>query len=188
MTTPGLSSPPPQDSLRRGLRAALSRWPIYVMLAVLIFSLDCVTGQHIQFPITFVLPVTLAAWFHRRRWALALAVLLPVGRIAIAVFLDQPSPLRYILINALIRICVLIVIGYLVSSARQTSELAREVKTLRGLLPICSFCKKIRDERQQWQSLEAYVSRRSEASFSHGLCPECAEKHYGEYLDEAEDG
>lgn len=55
------------------------------------------------------------------------------------------------------------------------------VKALRGLLPICAGCKKIRDEEGQWQSVESYVASRSEATFTHGYCPECA-KHV---LDEA---
>jgi PAS domain S-box-containing protein len=57
-----------------------------------------------------------------------------------------------------------------------------EARTLRGLLPICAFCKDIRDESGEWQRLESYVSNRSEAKFSHGLCPSCAEKNYGDIL------
>ena len=50
------------------------------------------------------------------------------------------------------------------------------VKTLSGLLPICGTCKKIRDDKGYWQRIEAYVSERSDAQFSHGLCPTCAER------------
>lgn len=56
------------------------------------------------------------------------------------------------------------------------------VRTLRGLLPICSCCKKIRDGRGDWQHVEAYLARHTEADFSHGLCPECAEEHYPKYF------
>jgi PAS domain S-box-containing protein len=51
-----------------------------------------------------------------------------------------------------------------------------EVKTLSGLLPICSACKKIRDDKGYWNNLEQYISSRSDAVFSHGLCPDCAQK------------
>lgn len=54
-----------------------------------------------------------------------------------------------------------------------------EVRTLRNLLPICAFCKDIQDEAGDWQQLEAYIGKRSGTQFSHGLCPECAEKNYG---------
>ena len=53
-----------------------------------------------------------------------------------------------------------------------------EVKNLRGLLPICGQCKKIRDEQGQWQAVESYIKAHSEADFSHGICPECLNKHY----------
>ena len=50
------------------------------------------------------------------------------------------------------------------------------VKQLQGLLPICSYCKKIRNDRNYWQQLENYIGERSEAQFSHSICPECFEK------------
>ncbi|MBL8966049.1 MAG: hypothetical protein JNG85_03510, partial [Spirochaetaceae bacterium] len=53
----------------------------------------------------------------------------------------------------------------------------RQVKTLEGILPICSYCKKIRDGDNSWHVLEAYIEDRSTAEFSHGICPECFEKH-----------
>ncbi len=49
-----------------------------------------------------------------------------------------------------------------------------EIKTLRGLIPICAWCKKIRDDEGYWDELEVYLSKHSEAVFSHGLCPECS--------------
>ncbi len=53
-----------------------------------------------------------------------------------------------------------------------------EVRTLRGILPICSGCKRIRDDKGYWHQVEAYISDHSEAAFSHGLCAECLEKLY----------
>jgi uncharacterized PurR-regulated membrane protein YhhQ (DUF165 family) len=53
-----------------------------------------------------------------------------------------------------------------------------EVKTLRGFLPICSMCKRIRDDKGYWNQIESYIRDHSEAEFSHGICPKCAEKHY----------
>lgn len=65
----------------------------------------------------------------------------------------------------------------LVAELRQAID---QVKTLEGFLPICSFCRKIRDDRGAWQSLEHYVAGHTTARFSHGLCPGCAAEHYGE--------
>ena len=57
-----------------------------------------------------------------------------------------------------------------------------EIKILRGILPICSFCKKIRDDKGYWEQIDVYINSHSEAGFSHGICPECMKKHYPEYL------
>jgi PAS domain S-box-containing protein len=54
------------------------------------------------------------------------------------------------------------------------------VKVLRGLLPICSCCKMIRDDGGYWQQIESYIRDHSEAEFTHGLCPECLERYYEE--------
>lgn len=57
-----------------------------------------------------------------------------------------------------------------------------EIKTLRGILPICASCKKIRDDDGCWHQIEAYIHSHSEAEFSHGLCQECAEQLYPDFL------
>jgi len=60
------------------------------------------------------------------------------------------------------------------------------VKTLRGLIPICAGCKKIRDDKGYWEQVEMYVVRHSDAKFTHGLCPQCIHKLYPELSDEME--
>ena len=56
-----------------------------------------------------------------------------------------------------------------------------EVKILRGILPICSFCKKIRNDKGYWDQVEIYVGQHSDAEFSHSICPECIDKHYPKF-------
>jgi hypothetical protein len=86
-------------------------------------------------------------------------------------------------INTVIRILVLGGAAFLVSrTARQTQELAKRVNILEGILPVCSFCKKIRDQQGHWHSMESFITERSEAQFTHGFCPECGERHYGDFL------
>ena len=55
-------------------------------------------------------------------------------------------------------------------------KLEDEIKKLNGIIPICSYCHKIRDDKQMWQQLESYISEHSGALFSHGICPECYEQ------------
>jgi len=59
---------------------------------------------------------------------------------------------------------------------RELRQALDEVKQLSGLLPICAWCKKIRDDHDRWQSLESFVSSKTDATFTHGICPECFAK------------
>ena len=60
---------------------------------------------------------------------------------------------------------------------------AAEISTLRGLLPICSSCKRIRDDQGYWSQIETYISKHADVRFSHGLCPDCARRLYPEVFD-----
>ena len=64
----------------------------------------------------------------------------------------------------------------LAARVRQLEEALARVKQLQGLLPICSYCKKIRNDQNYWQQVESYLSEHSGVQFSHGICPECYEK------------
>ena len=55
-----------------------------------------------------------------------------------------------------------------------------EIETLRGIIPICSKCKKVRDDKGYWNQIESYIEKHSEAFFSHGICPECLDNLYGD--------
>jgi hypothetical protein len=59
-----------------------------------------------------------------------------------------------------------------------------EVKTLKGLLPICGHCKKIRDDKGAWNQIESYIRDRSDATFTHGICPDCMQHHFSDLLKE----
>ena len=65
---------------------------------------------------------------------------------------------------------------------KDLQQALQDVKTLSGLLPICSSCRKIRDDRGSWNTLEQYVCEHSGAEFSHGLCPDCARRLYPDYF------
>ncbi|MGB2697546.1 MAG: response regulator [Candidatus Zixiibacteriota bacterium] len=65
---------------------------------------------------------------------------------------------------------------------KELSDALAQVKQLKGLLPICMFCKKIRNDKNYWQKIEDYIAKHSEVDFSHGICPECLEKQYPEYV------
>ena len=62
-------------------------------------------------------------------------------------------------------------------------EALSKIKTLSGLLPICASCKKIRDDKGYWSQIEAYVSRHTDAEFSHSICPDCAKRLYPDFYE-----
>jgi len=64
---------------------------------------------------------------------------------------------------------------------QELTDALAHVKTLSGLLPICASCKKIRDDKGYWQQVETYIKDRSDADFTHGICPECVKRLYPEY-------
>ena len=68
----------------------------------------------------------------------------------------------------------------------ELSQALKDIKILRGLIPICASCKSVRDDSGFWQQIEGYLLENSEAMFSHGICPDCSEKLYPEYSDKNE--
>ena len=71
----------------------------------------------------------------------------------------------------------------LAERVKELEEALARVKMLQGLLPICLYCKKIRDDQNYWQQLDKYITEHSEAKFSHGICPDCYEKVVKPELD-----
>jgi CheY-like chemotaxis protein len=65
----------------------------------------------------------------------------------------------------------------LADRVREVEEALARVKQLQGLLPICSYCKKVRDDQNYWQQVETYIEGHSDAQFTHGICPDCREKY-----------
>jgi hypothetical protein len=91
-----------------------------------------------------------------------------------------PHLFLYALINSAVRLTVfLLLVCLIVDVAEKQRMLQQNIRILRGLLPICSHCKKIRTSDGDWQQLETYISHHSEATFSHSICPACRKEHYG---------
>jgi hypothetical protein len=67
---------------------------------------------------------------------------------------------------------------------KELQDALAEVKTLRDFLPICSYCKKVRDDENYWSQIESYISRHTGTKFSHGICPECYETKLAPEVEE----
>jgi hypothetical protein len=159
--------------------------PFYSLgLSILLLVADYFSGPFIQFPISYLIPVALVSWYSGPRWGLLFAIVMPLVRFYFNVALwTIPWTITEASINALVRIVVLSSFALIIDrTAIQTRILSRQVTMLEGLLPICSYCKKIRDENNQWQILERYIMDRSATTFTHGICPDCAREHFGDVL------
>ncbi len=69
-------------------------------------------------------------------------------------------------------------------SILELTQALAEVRTLRGILPLCSYCKKIKDDKGNWEQVDVYINKNSQADISHGICPECLKKHHPEEYED----
>ena len=75
----------------------------------------------------------------------------------------------------------------LAKRVRELEEAMAQIKTLRGLLPICARCKKVRDDQGYWQDVELYIRDHTDIDISHGICPDCFRELYPDYADIVDD-
>jgi len=151
-------------------------------LSLVILAFDYVYGPQIRFPILFIIPIWLALWYFGKKLALSLAIILPLIRFGFNLFREIDIALWESAINAVLRIITFVFIVYVTHYAIQAKDLEKRVQKLEGILPICSFCKRIRVGDNEWVRLEEYITTHTEAQLSHGLCPDCAREHYSKYL------
>jgi hypothetical protein len=162
-------------------------WWILGISSVGLLGLDIVTGQYIQFPILFTIVVILGAWNLGRNAGIGFAIALVGSSFGYMLAFEQTTTAVWVIVlNTTIRLLVLIGLAILIANERQRQILRKRVKILEGILVICSFCKKIRQPDGAWEQIDAYVSKHTDAQFSHGLCKECVQEHYGEFYDPTE--
>jgi hypothetical protein len=151
-----------------------SHW-VAAGLAVLL--VEYATGPFIQVPILYAIPVALATATHGRRGGAALSIALPLVRLSFYLVWGVPSSWALAAADAAVDTAMLTGFSLLLERVLHQQ---REIRLLQGMLPICGFCKRIRDQGGRWNQLESYISRHSGARFSHTLCDECSVKHYPE--------
>ena len=157
---------------------------VWICLGAAILVSDYFAGPNSAIPFLFLIPVVLAAQYSSRFWGITLAIVLPLTRFCFHFAWDGPFPLSDRVLNAVIRIVILAGAAYLVD---RVNRQAQEIKILRDILPVCMYCKKIRTTEQQWQPIETYITKHSEAQFSHTFCPDCGKKYYADLLGAEDD-
>jgi hypothetical protein len=164
-------------------RTSITTRPVtWIALALVLLGADFASGPRVQFPVLFALPVSLAGWFCGTRWAMALAICLSASRLGFHWVWVTPNSTTLALANAIANVSVGAMLAFLAARASRMQALERELRALEGILPICSFCKQMREPDGTWVRLEQYFASRADAQFSHGVCPKCAAQHYGPYL------
>ena len=164
-------------------RPALASQPwVWLSVAAVAVAIDYLSGPTIEFPLFYLLPISLAAWHGARRWGVALAVALPLIRLGLRAVWHTPWSMAESLVNAGIRMTVFVGFALLIYRvAKQMREL-RHLHLLEGMTGVCHTCKKIKDGNHgTWQSLDAYLAGRP-GQFESDLCPECS-KQAGEMYD-----
>jgi hypothetical protein len=177
------------------VRSPYGVFGITVFLLLCVGWLDYTTGPELGFFVFYFIPLTFMAWHGTVLWCLCFSALASVVWLAADHYAghhySSPS-IGYwnagARLIAFVFITLIITrIKYLLYRERQLNEeLSRamaEIQVLSGLLPICASCKKIRDEQGAWHHVEIYISKRSEATFSHGICPECIVRLYSRELE-----
>ena len=150
-----------------------------ICLAAVVFVLDTFVPIGIAAGMLYVAPVAwLALWSTKKESSLIIWAAVVATVLSVAGFLLAPAGVLWIgIVNRAIAIFVIWMTALLSVLRKQAEE---ETKTLRGLLPICSYCKKVRDDKGYWKQIEVYIAANSQADFTHGLCPECGVQHYPE--------
>jgi K+-sensing histidine kinase KdpD len=171
--------------LRSKSRAGIMTMSI-VALSI-IGAVDYFTGVEVNLTLFYLFPVILVTWgigtgagaFASLFAALVWATIDHFGRPS----LDLATASWNICIELALFLFFAVVAARLRDDAREQERLngelqsaLAEVRTLSGILPICAWCKKIRDENGNWQRLESYIKSHSDAEFTHGICPECAQE------------
>jgi hypothetical protein len=158
------------------------------LLACCIFALDLLLPLGVAVGVLYTTLVLLAMWAPHRRYILLVAA--GVSVLTVLDFFLSPGDAHWMAVSnrllSLFTIWIAAVLSFLLKRDQEARERLildlqgslEHIKTLRGLLPLCISCKKVRNGQGYWKSLDAYVSERSEAQITHGICPDCFTHYY----------
>ena len=168
----------------------LAVFVLCLAMALLIDGLDVVTGEEYEFFIFYFLPVGLAAWTLGLAPGIIIS-LFSAGAWFQSDWLTYPEHSWQVESwDTAMRLLSFLALSLTLSRIRrdlnkerrlneELNAAMKEIKQLQGILPMCSFCRKIRDHNNAWVMLEKYIADHSDAQVSHGLCPDCYKKYYG---------
>ncbi|MFI5295266.1 MAG: hypothetical protein ACHQ0Y_09610 [Thermodesulfovibrionales bacterium] len=163
-----------------------------ISMMLVIGFVDYVTGYEIGLSLFYLIPIIFAAWFGSKRQGIVISALCLITMAMADYWAGKVYTVPFIEYwNLLMHLGFFVIISLLFSRLKvefderrnlinKLENAVKEIKQLSGLLPICASCKKIRDDKGCWNQIETYISKHSEAEFTHSICPECAKKLYPE--------
>ncbi len=180
---------------RHWRQSAAFIWVLGLVILSAVGWFDYATGYELHVFAFYFLPVWLLSWRVGLRSGVYMSLLAAGTWFAADYASGHPySSLAIQGWNALMQFAACIMVAGIASVVRRqlraqeklNAELfatMAQIKRLEGLLPICAACKQIRNERGEWEVMEKYITTRSEAQFSHSVCPNCARQLYPQYVD-----
>lgn len=154
-------------------------------LTAIVAALDYVTGDEIRFYLFYLFPLMIGTWLRGWRFAVGLSIASAFAWAVSDLLTHRYIQSWHLAWNAAIQILCFLGVSALTWEIRvrirmqgilnaRLQQALDQARTLTGLLPICAWCKKIRDDQGYWQQVEKYISEHTEATFTHGICPHCA--------------
>ncbi len=185
MTKKNLLTPDEKPTMQKGI------YVICILLFLLLFIFDLLLPLGVAAGVPYITVVLVSLWSPKKNFTLLVAFFSSVLTIA-GFYLSPPGGEMWkVLVNRSLALFAIWVTAFItlqrktadekrLEALRREHQTIEDTKILRGLLPICASCKKIRDDQGYWNQIETYISNHSDAQFSHGLCRECIEKLYGD--------
>jgi len=163
-----------------------------VFSAVVIFIADLAVPLGVAMGVAYLITVLLSLWLPSLKSTLWIATVCSFLIILGYYYSPPGGELWKVLFNRSLSILSIWVTAIAIVQKKRSEykrdeaiaereKTLQEIKILQGILPICSSCKKFRDDKGSWQRIEQYIMEHSEADFSHGICPECVKKLYPEF-------
>lgn len=176
-----------------GTPTFLQIFVVCALLAVLILYIDLQIPLGVALGVPYVVVILISLWSPKKWLTVLLAVISSIFTIFAFFYKPPVADMWKVIFNRALALFVIwvttILTLYMKTLGEKREQLINErektlsqIKVLQGLLPICSSCKKIRDDKGCWEQMEVYISEKSEALFNHSLCPECAQKLYPDYF------
>jgi hypothetical protein len=167
-------NPPKNEAPAKGKGLSDQRPWKFLSLAAVLMVVDFCLGPYIQFPVFFVVPVMLIAWYYNTGWAVVVALAMAGGRFLVHWYWKFPMEVMPAAVNTVMRGAVLVVIAYATAStALLVRRLRQRISELEGQLPVCQGCGLIQSTETAWVDAGT-LPRKARC-----LCPACEERRYG---------